>query len=336
VVNYEFFYPLKVHVSDENTIPFAVYTQVGRNGDGLDISNKKFTRNIEHLDKSTIREILIGNNLEKYAEFMSSKIFSKSKFILPKIMGIANLTPDSFYEGSRLRQFSEVEKIINSGADILDLGAESTRPGAIPISPSSEISRLEGILDNIKDKSKIRISLDSRNMETVLRFIDSIDIINDVSALSDERLSQLAVSEKKEYVLMHARGNPRTMNSMNGYTDLFGEITYFFFSKLKRLQELGMKPENIIIDPGLGFAKIGKQNLEIIRNVSFLNLGFKRLIGHSRKSFLGDKNKEPITKLPETLATSIFLAQSGVEILRVHDPLENINALNQYFSLGSF
>ncbi len=164
-------------------------------------------------------------------------------------------------------------------------------------------------------------------------FIDRIDVINDISGLTDIRLPELALKEKKSYVLMHIRGNPTNMNKMTTYTDLRGEMAKFYFEKLRQISEMGLEPERIIIDPGIGFSKTGEQNLEIIKNPESFNFGFRRLFGHSRKSFLSiySKNKAE-DRLPETIAVSIYLAGKGVEILRVHDPVENINAL-RYFQL---
>ena len=300
----------------------------------MKLESQSYFKFEQAMDKKLVKEILAGGGLKEMSDFMINGIFKKSSFSMPEIMAILNFTPDSFYATSRVKDGAQIKNAIESGCQILDIGAESTRPGAIETSPDEEIRRLASAFESIDRRDGYKISLDSRHYRTVNSFIGEIDIINDISGMEDLKLPEAARDEGKSYVLMHIKGNPTNMNKMATYDDLFGEMAKFFFEKLKTLNLLGLKPEKIIIDPGLGFSKKGVQNLEIVRNPGAFNFGFRRLFGHSRKSFLNlnSKNK-PEERLPETLSVSLHLATEGVEILRVHDPVENINALRFFQKL---
>ena len=283
------------------------------------------------MDKKSIKDILDKMGIERLSQEMAREIFKERKFKIPEIMGIMNITPDSFYEGSRFVSEESMKKFLQSNAQIFDIGAESTRPGSLEIPPEEEIERLEKVFPIMDAKRKYNISLDSRHYDTIEHFSDKVGILNDISGMSDIRIPELARKYDKKYVLMHIKGNPSNMSSLAIYSDLLGELSKFFITKLKTLSEIGLNHKNIIIDPGIGFAKVGEQNMEIIRNAEAFNFGIPRLFGYSRKSFLSmERKKPPKDKLPETISTSIFLAMKGVEILRLHDPDENFNALRTF------
>ena len=331
-----FFYKNEKNKDNESNPCFTCYSR--KIPEGLNFTKVKIEEDIyfrfqKCMSKSMTEEILKRNGLVNLSHFMSEGMFRTQKVSVPDIMAILNFTPDSFFTGSRVINNSQIERARGSGCQFLDIGAESTRPGSLEVHSNEEIERLKSAFEMLKDTSNQKISLDSRHYETVSTFIDRIDVINDISGLTDIRLPELALKEKKSYVLMHIRGNPTNMNKMTTYTDLRGEMAKFYFEKLRQISEMGLEPERIIIDPGIGFSKTGEQNLEIIKNPESFNFGFRRLFGHSRKSFLSiySKNKAE-DRLPETIAVSIYLAGKGVEILRVHDPVENINAL-RYFQL---
>lgn len=322
--------------SDGKSESFTCYSRripKGISFNKIKIGEDTYFRFQRFLSKSTAQDILNSYGLGKMSNFMVKGMFRSQEVSIPDIMAILNFTPDSFFKGSRVVDSIQIERARNSGCRYLDIGAESTRPGSQEVPSHEEIIRLNNAFEMLNDTGNQKISLDSRNFDTINTFIDRIDLINDISGMNDIRIPELAINEKKYYVLMHIRGNPTNMNRMTDYNDLRGEMVKFYFEKLRLLSDLGAEPEKIIIDPGIGFSKTGEQNLEIIRNPESFNFGFRRLFGHSRKSFLSLYSKSKAEdRLPETIAVSIYLARKGVEILRVHDPVENINAL-KYFQM---
>lgn len=309
---------------------FTMYRPVGSDGkkgklelDGIDFD----IQNISY-GKDEIREIISETGLETYADYMANNIYRTRSIKESNIMGIINATPDSFYEGSRYAGSPRiVDEMANQGCKYMDIGGESTRPGSKGISYAEEIKRLEPIMGRISQYGDLYISLDTRHVETAEYFSDQINMVNDVSGNANLELAEFASTKNKDYVLMHTRGTPETMMTQTSYTDLFGEITYFFWKNLMALQNIGMPPARIVLDPGIGFAKGKMQNYELIRHHVELNLGFRRMYGYSRKSFLGNHRGNPENKLVETLAVTAYLAGSGIEFLRVHDPCENLRII---------
>lgn len=333
----DFFYKNGENPVSETEISFTCYSHEvpeGRAFTKIKMGENIFFKFEQFMSRSKADEILNQAGLAKMSHFMTEGMFRSHVNSIPDIMAILNFTPDSFFAGSRVKDIRQIDRARSSGCQFLDIGAESTRPGSIEVSTHEEIDRLKSAFEMVNDTGNQRISLDSRHYETIHAFIDRIDVINDISGMKDERLPELAKSENKFYVLMHIKGDPSNMNRMATYDDLRGEMTKFYFEKLRVLCQLGMEPGKIIIDPGIGFSKIREQNLEIIRNPDSFNFGFRRLFGHSRKAFLSLYSKSSSEeRLPETIAVSIFLAGKGIEILRVHDPLENLNALRYFQKL---
>tara|TARA_B100001245_G_scaffold209950_1_gene173786 strand:- start:721 stop:1557 length:837 start_codon:yes stop_codon:yes gene_type:complete len=266
-----------------------------------------------------------------------SKSFKKPYlgFKTPAVMGILNITPDSFSDGGKY--FSKPVIAINNaikmhkmGADIIDIGAESTRPGALPVNPEIEIKRLKPIILGLKNK-RLNISIDTRNSSTMKFALDNgVKIINDVSALNhDPESINVIKASKCLLVLMHMRGNPQTMQKEPKYNFAPRDIYYFLKKKIMKCEKNGIKKNRIIIDPGIGFGKTSKHNIQILQNLRiFHKLGCNILIGLSRKRFISDlsKKEEPIDRIPGTIAANQYALEQGVDIIRVHDVKEALQA----------
>lgn len=250
-----------------------------------------------------------------------------------KLMAIINLTPDSFFEASRFNKkeiLNIAENFLNAGADILDLGGESTRPGATQISESEELNRILPAIKILrKEFPDVIISVDTYKSKVAeAAASEGIDIINDISGFNfDNKMPDCIAKFNVGYVLSHIRGSLQEMKNPKPYENLLGEINTYFHEKLRILELAGVKNENIIIDPGLGFAKSQNDNLVILKNISSLkNFGLPILVGHSRKKFTQNN-------LFSTIALSAYL-YGKVQILRIHDVFENYNAIKIIKSLN--
>ncbi|WP_069791213.1 dihydropteroate synthase [Cyanobacterium sp. IPPAS B-1200] len=244
------------------------------------------------------------------------------------IMGILNVTPDSFSDGG---EYNELQKAVNQalvmvkdGADIIDIGGQSTRPGALEVTLEEELNRVIPVIKAIREKTDIPISIDTTRAEVAQRAIASgADIINDISgATFDPDMLDTVARLQVPIILMHIRGNPQTMQTMTDYQDLIGEIEEFFLDRIAQCVQKGITKSNIIIDPGIGFAKNYQQNIDILNNIKRLkNLGFPMLIGTSRKSFIGKilNENDPAKRVWGTGATCSHAISQGADILRVHD-----------------
>lgn len=243
------------------------------------------------------------------------------------IMGILNTTPDSFSDGGRffdgVRALDHAREMIDEGADIIDVGGCSTRPGATEPSPEEEIRRTIPVIEKLRASSGTPISIDTYRAEVARRALDAgADVINDVTALShDPDMALLAASRDVPLVLMHMQGTPRTMQENPHYDDLIAEIYRFLSRAVRRAEAAGVRRERIAVDPGFGFGKTVEQNLEILRRLhEFHSLGRPILIGTSRKSTLGKVLDRPMDeRLMGTAATVALAVASGASIVRVHD-----------------
>lgn len=258
-----------------------------------------------------------------------------------KLVGILNLTPDSFSDGGKFNDLEnavkQVEKLIKDGADIIDVGAESTRPDATPINAEEEWKRVEKILPEIikiSHENNIEVSFDSRNASNVEKALAlGIDIINDVTGFEDEEMIKLAQKSAKKIILMHNLGVPARKDVIiDKNLDEINEIKNWAKSKIQTLQSAGIKKENIIFDLGIGFGKDAQQSINILENINkFFDLNLKIYIGHSRKSFLDQINYDPTfgqdNKDNRTLFISKKLIDQKVDYLRVHDVLAHRNLL---------
>lgn len=264
---------------------------------------------------------------QKYTFQIKGRVYSLDK---PKIMGILNITPDSFFEGSRVSQeekkiLSTAEKMISEGVDFLDIGGYSTRPGALNISMEEEIQRVAPAISLIKREfPEILISVDTFRSEVAKTAVESgADLINDISAgtLDSQMLATVAKLDIP-YIAMHMRGTPQTMQDETIYQNLIPEILYYFSQKLEQFRKLGIK--DVIVDPGFGFAKTREQNFQLLRDLKSLrSLGLPILAGVSRKSMIYKTLQiSPSEALNGTTALNMFALSQGANILRVHDVKE--------------
>lgn len=243
------------------------------------------------------------------------------------IMGVLNLTPDSFYDGGAHVQENEAirhaEKLIQEGADILDMGGQSTRPGAEPIGAEEELRRILPVLSSIRKRTNIWISVDTyRSGVAKICLEEGADMINDVSSFRmDSEMAALIGKTGVPVVCMHYLDSIHPMPEQPEYRDLLGEILTFFRQTLQTAESAGIRPEQIIIDPGIGFGKRLDHNLKIMRELNFLNeLGKPVLVGPSRKSFIGKiTGQSAEDRLEGTAAAVGFCVERGAHIIRVHD-----------------
>jgi dihydropteroate synthase len=247
------------------------------------------------------------------------------------LMGIINVTPDSFSDGGEFNTVEaavkQTEFAIANGADIIDIGGQSTRPGAEIISIDEELNRVIPVIRAIREKTDIPISIDTTVAIVAEAAIASgADIVNDISgATADAEMLKTVAKYNAAIVLMHSRGTPKTMQQMTDYQNLLEEIYQFLDLRIKAAINLGIKPENIIIDLGIGFAKTCQQNIDLLKNIAkFKSLQTPILIGTSRKSFIGHllNKTNPKERIWGTAATCCAAIANGTDLLRIHDVAE--------------
>lgn len=256
-------------------------------------------------------------------------------FAKPRLMGILNVTPDSFSDGGDFLDGAGAVKharvMAAEGADIIDIGAESTRPGAKEVSLEEELTRLTPLLEAIPE-IKIPVSVDTRKAKVMARAIRAgATLINDVSALRHDKGSLAAVRKSRAgIVLMHARGDPATMQKNPVYKDVLLEVFDFLEERIGACGTAGIGHERLVADPGFGFGKTREHNLLLLRNLSFFHgLGVPLLVGLSRKRFIGELGgeKEPKRRGPGSIAGGVLALMQGAQILRCHDVRETRQAL---------
>ena len=257
------------------------------------------------------------------------------------VMGVLNVTPDSFSDGG---QFFDTEKAVEhglemaaDGAAIIDVGAESTRPGSQPVSTDEQIARAVPVIKALCEKINIPISIDTYNYEVALAALKAgAAIINDITALSDERMGQLAAEQGVPVVLMHMQGTPATMQAEPRYKDVVGEVLEFLLERAKYSENLGIDKSRIFIDPGIGFGKTTEHNLSLLKNIDrFVDSGYRVLVGTSRKRFIGELTGRdaPADRIFGTAATVALSVAAGVSIVRVHDVAEMLDVVRVSASL---
>ncbi len=258
------------------------------------------------------------------------------------IMGIVNCTPDSFF--SKSRGGKELAfKLIDEGADLLDLGGESTRPGANYVSEQEEIKRIVPVIEAIRKKSSIPISVDTRKLSVMKAAYEAgADIVNDISALEDdENLASFASQKKLPVILMHKRGLPTTMQENTQYKNIVQEVSSYLLERANFAIKCGIPKEKIIVDPGIGFGKDLQGNLSLIANCSKICDGrFPLLMALSRKTCIGQVTKKDVSeRLYGTLAANLLSVIKGAFMVRVHDvapckdTLAMLKYINQYESV---
>ncbi|WP_377111685.1 dihydropteroate synthase [Pseudoalteromonas sp. M58] len=259
-------------------------------------------------------------------------------FAEPVIMGIVNVTPDSFSDGGQFLNttaaLSHAMQLLDDGATILDIGGESTRPGAPDVSLEDELKRVIPIIKAIREQSDCVISIDTSKAEVMRQAIQAgADIVNDVRALQEPgAIDVVAQFPEVAVCLMHMQGQPRSMQHAPHYNDLAGEINDFFSQRIAACEAAGIKQSQLILDPGFGFGKTLKHNYQILAQFNdYAKLGLPLLAGLSRKSMIGKLlNRDTDDRLAGSLAGALIAAQNGAHIIRVHDVKETADVLGVY------
>ena len=252
------------------------------------------------------------------------------------VMGVLNVTPDSFSDGG---QFFDVYKAVErgmqmaaEGAAIIDVGGESTRPGSASVSDDEQIERVVPVIKALSEKIAVPISIDTCKVKVAKASLEAgAGMLNDITALGDEGMAELAARHGVPVVLMHMQGTPATMQVEPKYEDVVGEVIEFLIGRAKRAEDLGIAGNMIFIDPGIGFGKTLEHNLFLLRNISrFVATGYRVLVGTSRKSFIGKLTgrEKPSERISGTAATVALCAAAGVSIVRVHDVGEMVDVVN--------
>jgi dihydropteroate synthase len=253
----------------------------------------------------------------------------------PLLMGILNTTPDSFSDGGKYQaEDLAVEhglRLVAEGADILDIGGESTRPGSVSVPVEEELRRVIPVIERLAGRVKVPISIDTSKAEVARQALRSgAAIVNDISGLRfDPKMVEICVTHPCGVICMHIQGTPQTMQNSPHYEDVVQELCQDFQDRLNVLEQQGLPRERIVIDPGIGFGKTAQHNLEILTSIArFQKIGRPVLIGHSRKRFLQKVLQRNLDEaLSGTIGVSIALAEQHVDILRIHDVAANRDAL---------
>lgn len=258
----------------------------------------------------------------------------------PLVMGIVNVTPDSFYPGSRAAGLESVVRsgvrMMAEGADLLDVGGESTRPGAEPVSEEEELARAVPAVEALVRETGLPVSIDTRHGTVAAAALDAgAALVNDVSALADPLTAEAAAAHGAGVVLMHMQGEPRTMQDDPGYNDLFAEVNSFFAERIERALQAGIDRSRIWLDPGIGFGKRVEDNLALLAGLDrFAAHGCPLLIGLSRKSFIGAVTGKPVEeRLSATSLYHLAALHGGAAVLRVHDAAAAVEAVQVWCSL---
>jgi len=249
----------------------------------------------------------------------------------PLVMGILNVTPDSFADGGKYNvagsAIAHAQEMIAEGADIIDIGAESSRPGSDPVSEEEEFARLLPVLECLGD-ARVPISVDTMKPTVAQKCLaEGADMINDIAGLTNPDMTAVVAEAQCSVVIMHMQGEPKTMQKAPHYDDVIADIKNFFQKQITSAKEAGIT--EIILDPGIGFGKTLEHNLAIINNLAeFSDLGYPVLLGASRKSFIEKITGEPVEKrLSATIAVNTIGFLQGAKIFRVHDVAEHVSAL---------
>ncbi len=259
----------------------------------------------------------------------------------PQVMGIVNVTPDSFSDGGQhgdtARALAHCEQLLREGADVLDIGGESTRPGAAPVSLDEELARVLPVLEGAL-KLGCPVSIDTLKTGVMQRALAlGTDIVNDINALRSPGAAEAVAAHPNCGVcLMHMRGAPETMQLRPEYLDVVAEVSAFLRERVEVLRAFGVADDRIVLDPGIGFGKSVEHNVELLRRQrELLALGLPLLAGWSRKSTLGAiTGRAPSERLPASIAAALAAVQSGAHIVRVHDVAATVDALKVWRAAG--
>ena len=262
---------------------------------------------------------------------------------LPLLMGIVNVTPDSFSDGGRWfdleAAIQHALQLVEDGADLLDIGGESTRPGADPVPVDEELRRVVPVIERLTSRTRVPISIDTSKAEVARAALAAgAAVVNDISGLTfDPQMPKVCAESGAGVVCMHIQGTPQTMQANPHYEDVVREIRDYFRIRLAALEQEGIPSERIVLDPGIGFGKTAEHNLEILSHVrKFHELGRPVLIGHSRKRFLKKVLGRPLDEFSfGTVGVSLALALQSVDLLRVHDVRATRDALLAFHAVMS-
>ncbi len=324
------------YIENKSSIPLNGSKEISFGSIEIFTRKKKLKVDIKDINKLPLNlKNKVSNDLKILKK---KKSFFRLNFSdIPILMGIVNLTPDSFSDGGKYKKkniaIKHVKNLISSGAKIIDIGGESTRPGANDIDSIKEWNRIKSVLKVIKNK-KYLVSLDTRKSFVMERaYKIKLDIVNDVSGLNyDPNTVQFLKKTQKPFVIHHMKGTPKNMQIRPSYKNVLLDIYDFFEFKLKYLRKAGIKHNNIILDPGIGFGKNLKHNITLLKNISiFHSLGLPIMLGLSRKRFIKDISELNDTKerIGGTVSSCIQSYMQGVQILRVHD----VKEVNQAFKV---
>ena len=261
----------------------------------------------------------------------------------PQIMGILNVTPDSFSDGARYQHLDKAlfhaEQMIRDGASIIDIGGESTRPGADEVSLDEELYRVIPVIERLASELDVWLSVDTYKPEVMNESIRAgAHLINDICALQEPGALSVVAESGVPVCLMHMQGKPRTMQQAPHYNNLCGEIYAFFQERINTALVAGIKKEQLILDPGFGFGKTLEQNYELLGRLDhFHTLDLPLLVGMSRKSMIGQLLDRPVTeRAAGSIAAALFAVQQGASIIRVHDVKETADALHVFMHAMAF
>jgi dihydropteroate synthase len=262
---------------------------------------------------------------------------------MPLLMGIVNVTPDSFSDGGNfldpVKAVAHALQLAAEGADLLDIGGQSTRPGSEPVSADEELRRVRQVLEELREKSPVPLSIDTYYPGVAEFAINcGVEILNDVTAFRNRDMLQLAVESGCGVCAMHLQGDPKTMQVEPRYDDVVVEVLKFLRWRRDELAEEGIDLARIALDPGIGFGKTLEHNLELLSNAwRFHSLDCPLLVGHSRKRFISQFFERPTAdRLPGTIGAALALARQNVQILRVHDVAAVRQALMLFEAAGGF
>ncbi len=299
----------------------------------------------EKLTRHSEPELVLAKKIPDY--ILHNIIDQRAKicglsFDIPRVMGILNVTPDSFSDGGKYSTLENATQhcmsMVSAGADIIDIGGESTRPGALEVETSEEISRVIPVIDRITNEIAVPVSTDTRKSQVAKMAISSgATLVNDISGLTfDSKMGEFCIKHSVPVCIMHSQGLPETMQMEPTYRDVCLDIYDFLSQQIENLVNAGMQRKAIIVDPGIGFGKSLTHNVKLLQKISlFHGLGTPILIGVSRKKFIKTLAglKENEDRMPGSISIALFARSQGVQIFRVHDVKETVQAMKLWHSV---
>ncbi len=261
----------------------------------------------------------------------------------PLVMGIINTTPDSFSDGGNNNgldlAFASAKAMLDAGADILDIGGESTRPGAAPVSLQEELDRTIPVIEAIRSEFNTCISIDTQKPTVMIEAVNAgASLVNDVNALQAPGAIATVAESGADVCLMHMQGTPENMQDAPSYKNVVDEVVGFLAQRIGQCERAGIPKQKILVDPGFGFGKTLDDNYQLLGQLGdFSGLGVPLLIGVSRKSMIGNLLERPVAgRLAGSLAAALFAAEQGAKVLRVHDVRETVDALRVWLEAGKY